>query len=165
PTKHTSIIKVEKKKKKTGKNKAQGNMQRRSHLNRLTEEQLQRQLDWCIEQLEQGMMSHKATSKQKEEASRALKTLRSSKAPLVKKRQVMRAMAGDYRKKMEEEKSKQLKLIQNGAATQKSVFHRRAGVKATTSESDTNSNNDLTAAPEKNFVFTPSKEEFFFNFL
>lgn len=49
-----------------------------------------------------------------EEASRALKTLRSSKAPLAKKRQVMRAMTGDYRKKMEEEKSKQYKLIQSG---------------------------------------------------
>lgn len=49
-----------------------------------------------------------------EEASRALKTLRSSKAPLVKKRQVMRAMAGDYRKKMEDESKKQYKLIQSG---------------------------------------------------
>lgn len=49
-----------------------------------------------------------------EEASRALKTLRSSKAPLAKKRQVMRAMSGDYRKKMEEEKHKQFKLIQAG---------------------------------------------------
>ncbi len=49
-----------------------------------------------------------------EEASRALKTLQSSKAPLAKKRQVMRAMTGDYRKKMEEEKNKQYKLIQSG---------------------------------------------------
>jgi len=49
-----------------------------------------------------------------EEASRSLKTLRSAKAPLAKKRQVMRAMTGDYRKKMDEEKSKQYKLIQNG---------------------------------------------------
>lgn len=49
-----------------------------------------------------------------EEASRALKTLRSSKAPLVKKRQVMRAMTGDYRQKMEEENKKQHKLIQTG---------------------------------------------------
>lgn len=49
-----------------------------------------------------------------EEASRALKTLRSSKAPLVKKRQVMRAMTGEYRKKMEDEKKKQFKLIQSG---------------------------------------------------
>lgn len=49
-----------------------------------------------------------------EEASRALKTLRSSKAPLAKKRQVMRAMTGDYRKKMEEERTRQFKLIQGG---------------------------------------------------
>lgn len=49
-----------------------------------------------------------------EETSKALKTLRSSKAPLVKKRQVMRAMAGDYRKKMEDESKKQHKLIQSG---------------------------------------------------
>lgn len=49
-----------------------------------------------------------------DEASRALKTLHSSKAPLPKKRQVMRAVTGDYRKKMEEEKTKQFKLIQSG---------------------------------------------------
>lgn len=187
PSDTAAASKSKKKKKKSGKNKAEGDKQKepkelpsdeqeseRAELS--TEEQLQRQLDWCIEQLEQGMRSHKATAKQKEDASRALKTLRSSKAPLVKKRQVMRAMAGDYRKKMEEEKSKQLKLIQNETAAaqlravsdfpQKSVFHRKAGIKATTSESDTNTNNlEATAAPEKNFVFTPSKEEFRFNFL
>ncbi|KAK1882081.1 UPF0488 protein C8orf33 like [Dissostichus eleginoides] len=100
------------------------------------EEQLNRQLDWCIEQLESGMMSQKGTPKQKEEASRALKTLRSTKAPLAKKRQVMRAMTGDYRKKMDQEKSKQHKLIKTEHASakvkevsdtpKKSVFHRRA---------------------------------------
>lgn len=177
-------VKSKKKKKKTGKNKAEDNAQNESNESTVeqqeseraelsTEEQLQRQLDWCIEQLEQGMRSHKATPKQKEEASRALKTLRSSKAPLVKKRQVMRAMAGDYRKKMEDEKSKQFKLIQNETASaqlravsdlpKKSVFHRRAGIKAA-SESDTNSNNLDATAPEKNFVLTPSKEEFRFDF-
>lgn len=182
-----ALSKSTKKKKKTGKNKAEGKTQKESNESAAdeqehekaelsTEEQLQRQLDWCIEQLEQGMRSHKATTKQKEEASRALKTLRSSKAPLVKKRQVMRAMAGDYRKKMEEDKSKQFKLIQNETASaqlravsefpKRSVFHRKAGIKASMSESDTNSNNlDATAALEKNFIFTPSKEEFRFNFL
>ncbi|TNN39695.1 UPF0488 protein C8orf33 [Liparis tanakae] len=103
------------------------------------EQQLNRQLDWCIEQLESGMLSQRATPKQKEEASRSLKTLRSSKAPLAKKRQVMRAMTGDYRKKMDEEKSKQYKLIQNEIASakvkvvsnspKKSSFHRRAEAK------------------------------------
>lgn len=49
-----------------------------------------------------------------EEACRALKTLRSSKAPMVKKRQVMRAVSGDYRKKMEQERERQFKLIHSG---------------------------------------------------
>ncbi|XP_038592282.1 UPF0488 protein C8orf33 homolog isoform X1 [Micropterus salmoides] len=147
------------------------------------EEQLNRQLDWCIEQLELGMRSPKGTPKQKEEASRALKTLRSSKAPLAKKRQVMRAMTGDYRKKMEEEKSKQYKLMQCEIASaqvkvvsdspKKCVFHRRAGVKTQTPATEENPQQtkaqvtDPTQTQEETsaFVFTPSKEEFRFNFL
>lgn len=52
-----------------------------------------------------------------EEALRAIKTLRNGKAPLVKKRQLMRAMFGDYRKKMEEERCKELKLMETGRRT------------------------------------------------
>ncbi|KAL3051297.1 hypothetical protein OYC64_001542 [Pagothenia borchgrevinki] len=148
------------------------------------EEQLNRQLDWCIEQLESGMMSQKGTPKQKEEASRALKTLRSTKAPLAKKRQVMRAMTGDYRKKMEQEKSKQHKLIKTELASakvkevsdtpKKSVFHRRADVKTQTPSTEDNlkQNEDLdkvlkaqTQEEKSDFVFTPSKEEFHFDFI
>lgn len=145
------------------------------------EEQLNRQLDWCIEQLELGLRSQKGTAKQKEEASRALKTLRSSKAPLVKKRQLMRAMTGDYRKKMEEEKSKQFKLIQSEMASahvkvvsdspKKSVFHRKAEVKAQTDGADesvqTSAARDAAPTDEqtRSFVFAPSNEEFQFNFL
>lgn len=135
------------------------------------EEQLNRQLDWCIEQLESGLRSQKGTQKQKEEAAHALKTLRSSKAPLAKKRQVMRAMTGDYRKKMEEEKTKQHRLIQNELASakvkvvadapKKSVFHRRAEVKANDTDVKDGSEEPASSA----FVFTPSKEEFRFNFL
>lgn len=51
-----------------------------------------------------------------DEALRTIKTLCSEKAVLAKKRQVMRAMFGDYRKKMAEEKQKQLKLMQTGKA-------------------------------------------------
>ncbi|KAI3365626.1 hypothetical protein L3Q82_010718, partial [Scortum barcoo] len=148
------------------------------------EEQLNRQLDWCIEQLELGMRSQRGTPKQKEEASRALKTLRSSKAPLAKKRQVMRTMTGDYRKKMEEEKSKQYKLIQGEIASaqvkvvsnppKKCIFHRRAEVKPQTPAKEENlqpteaRDTDLTPQTQEEtsaFVFTPSKEEFRFNFL
>ncbi|XP_053328130.1 UPF0488 protein C8orf33 homolog [Spea bombifrons] len=79
------------------------------------EEELRRELDWCIEQLEIGLQRQKSTPKQVEEATRAIKTLRSEKAALVKKRQVMRAMFGDYRSKMEQEKQKQLRLMQIAA--------------------------------------------------
>lgn len=148
------------------------------------EEQLNRQLDWCIEHLEKGMRSQKGTPKQKEEASHALKTLRSSKAPLVKKRQVMRAMTGEYRKKMEEEKNKQFKLIQSELASaqvkvvsdspKRSVFHQRAKVKSQTPAAEDSpqqaeaQQTDLTTQTQEKtsaFVFTPSKEEFRFNFL
>lgn len=145
------------------------------------EEQLSRQLDWCIEQLECSMSTQKIAPKQKEEASRALKTLRSSKAPLAKKRQVMRAMTGDYRKKMDEEKSRQYRLIQSEIASaevkvvsqspKKPLFHRRAVVKQTPAAAeklDDVQDTDLSAKTQEEtsaFVFTSSKEAFHFNFL
>ncbi|XP_061765229.1 UPF0488 protein C8orf33 homolog [Nerophis ophidion] len=134
------------------------------------EEEFKRQLHWCVEQLELGMKSQKATTTQKEDASHALKTLRSSKAPLVKKRQMMRAMAGDYRKKMEDEQSKQFKLIQSELASaqlkvksespKKSVFHRRAEGK----HEDYRQQSEGQES-ENSFAFTASKEAFRFNFL
>ncbi|XP_074519598.1 UPF0488 protein C8orf33 homolog [Halichoeres trimaculatus] len=176
-----------KKKKKSGKDKSSESTETQPKLASSTErkdgedaelsaeEQLNRQLDWCIEQLELGLKSQKATQKQKEEASHALKTLRSSKAPLAKKRQVMRAMTGDYRKKMEAEKSKQHKLIQNELASakvkvvadapKKSVFHRRAEVKTKDTDVEGQSEEPSSSSSSSAFVFTPSKEEFRFNFL
>ncbi|XP_030069061.1 UPF0488 protein C8orf33 homolog [Microcaecilia unicolor] len=74
--------------------------------------QLRREVDWCVEQLEFGLQRQKSTQKQVDEALRAIKILKSEKAPLVKKRQVMRGMFGDYRKKMEDERQKQLRLMQ-----------------------------------------------------
>ncbi|CAL8283439.1 unnamed protein product [Merluccius merluccius] len=148
------------------------------------EQQLQRELDWCIEKLELGLRTQKGTPKQKEDASRALKILRSSKAPLAKKRQVMRAMTGDYRKKMEEEKEKQMKLIQSAmtslqvktvsGSSKKSVFHRRAEVKTQVLKAGEESTKPTPAQASdqmqsenktSQFVFTPSKEEFKFNFV
>ncbi|XP_019749354.1 UPF0488 protein C8orf33 homolog [Hippocampus comes] len=140
------------------------------------EEQFKRQLDWCIEQLELGLKSQKATPKQREDTSHALKTLHSSKAPLVKKRQVMRAMAGDYRKKMEEEKSKQFKLIQNEVTSaqikvksespKKSFFHRRAQAKGENRTPTGAHNANPQTRPETSaFPCAASNEEFRFNFL
>ncbi|NXU61843.1 CH033 protein, partial [Horornis vulcanius] len=80
-----------------------------------SDEQLWKEVDWCVNQLELGLKTQKPTPKQAEEALRAIKTLRSDKAPLVKKRQLMRAMFGDYRKKMQEELSRELKLMETAA--------------------------------------------------
>ncbi|KAJ8245777.1 hypothetical protein GJAV_G00260210 [Gymnothorax javanicus] len=140
------------------------------------ERQLARELDWCAEQLELGLRTQKSSSKQMEEASRALKTLRSNKAPLVKKRQVMRAMFGDYRKKMEEDKAKQVKLIHAAAKSaritpvsepaKKPVFHRRAecNSQAQPQKPDTPSQEGRPGPSTENFVFAPTQEEFCFNF-
>ncbi|CAL8379305.1 unnamed protein product [Gadus morhua 'NCC'] len=145
------------------------------------EQQLQRELDWVMEQLSRGLETQKVTPKQREDASRALKILRSGKAPLAKKRQVMRAMTGDYRRKMEEERQKQLKLIQSAMTSlqvravpdpKKSVFHRRAGNKpGVPGAGEQNARPALTSDPllsgneTSHFVFTSSKEEFKFNFV
>ncbi|XP_036401387.1 UPF0488 protein C8orf33 homolog isoform X3 [Megalops cyprinoides] len=138
-----------------------------------SEQQLVRELDWCIEQLELGLRTQKSTPKQMEEASRALKTLRSSKAPLVKKRQVMRAMFGDYRKKMEEDKAKQVKLIQAAVKSarvtavsepaKKPVFHRRAECR-TQPQPGSQNQGETPGSSSDSFVFIPTQEEFCFNF-
>lgn len=149
------------------------------------DEQLNRELDWCIEQLELGLRTQKTSSKQREEASRALKTLRSSKAPLVKKRQVMRAISGDYRKKMEEERARQFRLIQSAMTSArvtsvtecKPVFHRRTerNTQPTDKTDQSQETHTLQGPRETNehkethddtkpFVFTKTHEEFCFNF-
>ncbi|XP_014872370.1 UPF0488 protein C8orf33 homolog [Poecilia latipinna] len=178
--------KTKKKKKKSGKKKPSDSdtQQKPTEENQKEEElspeeQLNRELNWCIEQLQLGMKSQKGTPKQKEEASRALKTLRSSKAPLVKKRQLMRALTGDYRKKMEEEKNKQFHLIQSETASaqvkvvsdspKKSVFHRRAEARAgpgawQAQQRRTEPRGAATQEETPAFSFVPSQEEFHFNF-
>ncbi|XP_066053851.1 UPF0488 protein C8orf33 homolog [Chamaea fasciata] len=85
------------------------------------DEQLWKELDWCVNQLELGLKTQKPTPKQAEEALRAIRTLRSDKAPLVKKRQLMRAMFGDYRKKMQEELCRELKLMETAARSARIV--------------------------------------------
>ncbi|XP_067128640.1 UPF0488 protein CG14286 [Centruroides vittatus] len=67
------------------------------------------ELLWCIEQLQISLSSDKLNSRQTEDSKKMLKILRNSKAPLVKKRQVMRQAFGDYRSKMKNEE-KQFKL-------------------------------------------------------
>ncbi|NXT35718.1 CH033 protein, partial [Pelecanoides urinatrix] len=143
-----------------------------------SDDQLWKEVDWCVEQLELGLKTQKSTPKQVEEALRAIKTLRNDKAPLVKKRQLMRAMFGDYRKKMEEEWCKELKLMEAAVKSARVVevkgnvrnkncqfIRKRSGAcrksqgsAGSPSESPRTFNTGL-------FKFTTSQEEFRFNFL
>ncbi|XP_061206785.1 UPF0488 protein C8orf33 homolog [Neopsephotus bourkii] len=141
-------------------------------------DQLWKEVDWCVEQLELGLKTQKSTPKQVDEALRAIKTLRSDKAPLVKKRQLMRAMFGNYRKKMEEELCKELKLmeaavksarvvkVKRNICKKKGQFIRKCSEACRKSQDSagclSESPRTLNTGP---FKFTPSQEEFRFNFL
>jgi len=83
------------------------------------------ELTWCIQQLERGLERQNPDSKQVAETIKIIKILKSSKAPLVKKRQAMRNALGDYRKKMKDEEKKSLSGMHH------SKFTQSAGLKAT----------------------------------
>lgn len=58
------------------------------------------QVEWCIGQLELGLHRRDATKAQKDSNEKNIRTLRSLKVPLPRKRQLMRNLFGDYRSKM-----------------------------------------------------------------
>ncbi|XP_010083896.1 PREDICTED: UPF0488 protein C8orf33 homolog [Pterocles gutturalis] len=142
-----------------------------------SDDQLWEEVDWCVEQLELGLKTQKSTPKQAEEALRAIKTLRSDKAPLVKKRQLMRVMFGDYRKKMEEERRKELKLMEAAAKSARIVevkrnihnknyqFIRKHSGACRKSQSSAESPSEPPRTLNTDlFKSTTSEEEFRFNF-
>lgn len=142
-----------------------------------SDDQLWKEVDWCVEQLELGLKTQKSTPKQAEEALRAIKTLRNDKAPLVKKRQVMRTLFGDYRKKMEEERCKQLKLMQAAAKSARimevkesirnkncQVIRKRSGACRKSQDSAGSPSESPGTLNTGSFRFTTSQEEFRFNF-
>ncbi|XP_015280602.1 PREDICTED: uncharacterized protein LOC107122086 isoform X2 [Gekko japonicus] len=141
------------------------------------DEQVKREVEWCVEQLELGLKTQKSTPKQRDEALRAIKTLRSEKAVLAKKRQIMRLMFGDYRKKMAEERQKQLKSMQAASkaaritevpedARRKSsqVFRKSTEVAGKSQNSEGPLLHFTRTANACSFRFMPSQEEFQFNF-
>ncbi|KAK3551536.1 hypothetical protein QTP70_017344 [Hemibagrus guttatus] len=129
-----------------------------------------------VNKMSEEAPKQESTELVREEASRALKTLRSSKAPIVKKRQVMRAVSGDYRKKMEEDRERQYKMIRSVMSTAKvmcvseprcrGVYHRQAETRKAPARSTDTSEASLPAEQTDGarFVFRPSGEEFHFNF-
>ncbi|XP_049691443.1 N-acetylglucosamine-6-phosphate deacetylase isoform X2 [Accipiter gentilis] len=143
-----------------------------------SDDQLWKEVDWCVEQLELGLKTQKSTPKQVEEALRAIKTLRNDKAPLVKKRQLMRAMFGDYRKKMEEERCKELKLMEMAVKSARIVevkgsirnkncrFIRKCSGACRKSQGSAGSPSESPRTLNTgSFKFTTSQDKFCFNFL
>ncbi|XP_058555532.1 UPF0488 protein C8orf33 homolog isoform X1 [Neofelis nebulosa] len=80
-------------------------------------EQLVRELAWCVEQLELGLKMQRPSQKQKEQALGAIRTLRSERTPLPRKRQLMRSLFGDYRAQMEAERREALRVLRTAART------------------------------------------------
>ncbi|XP_068003475.1 UPF0488 protein C8orf33 homolog [Melanerpes formicivorus] len=113
------------KKAKAEANRGQKDTSQQAEAPQQLEEQVWKEVDWCVEQLELGLKTQKSTPRQAAEAVQAIRTLRSDKAPLVKKRQLMRAMFGDYRKKMEEEWCRELKLMEAAVKSARVVAMQR----------------------------------------
>lgn len=66
--------------------------------------QFEVELCWCVQQLEITMQTTgKLNQKQMQDAEKNLKILKSPTQMLIKKRQLMRTLFGDYRSKMAEE--------------------------------------------------------------
>uniref|UniRef100_A0A8C7BYM8 Uncharacterized protein n=1 Tax=Neovison vison TaxID=452646 RepID=A0A8C7BYM8_NEOVI len=78
-------------------------------------EQLARELAWCVDQLELGLKMQRPSPRQKEQATGALRTLRSERTPLPRKRQLMRSLFGDYRAQMEAERREALRALRTAA--------------------------------------------------
>uniref|UniRef100_L7M2F1 Uncharacterized protein n=1 Tax=Rhipicephalus pulchellus TaxID=72859 RepID=L7M2F1_RHIPC len=119
-------------------------------------EKFERELKWCIEQLNISLSHADAKKKNYNEELRALQTLQSVKAPVAKKRQVMSVTLGNYRAKMEQEKAKfitdstrKTRLQPQPSAETKSVFLR----KVATGDKDSQPGGPVTATEFKfNFV-------------
>ncbi|XP_064598760.1 uncharacterized protein LOC135465450 [Liolophura sinensis] len=111
-------------------------------------EQFERELCWCIEQLELGLSTKAPDSRQAREAVKVLRVLRNPKTLLVKKRQVMRVTFGDYRKKIEAEEKKlaakasKISLTTEKSSNQSKVY--RLCQNKQPSKVDTNQKVDVT---------------------
>ena len=64
---------------------------------------LEQELEWCIAQLEMGLSRSDASKTQKQESLKFIRTLRSEKTALPRKRQLMKNLFGDYRTRMRRE--------------------------------------------------------------
>lgn len=75
------------------------------------DDQLKVEIEWCLARLEEKLADLDPYSKQAQEAAKVHRILKSSKAPVIKKRQAMRNMFGDYREKMKAAEKKKLQAM------------------------------------------------------
>ncbi|CAH3037930.1 unnamed protein product [Porites lobata] len=136
------------------------------------EEKFHRELNWCIEQLEMGLAFQKPDKKQAEVAHRHLRSLKSSKTPMPRKRQIMYSLFGDYRKKIQDDQRNQRqesaavvspKLSSVKQEDQKSIFVKVCQVKSTDSGRQKAPEEENDALNE-NWKFQKSDNSFKFNF-
>ena len=83
---------------------------------------LEEELEWCVRQLELGTLRSDASKAQKQENERHVRTLCSPKAPLPRKRQLMRSLFGDYRSKMKLETCPSADLVTKIVAIEKEAL-------------------------------------------
>ncbi|KAI8120363.1 UPF0488 protein [Lucilia cuprina] len=113
-----------------------------------TDSQFELELCWCVHQLENALNSGKLSQKVAEDTIKNLKVLKGNSAPLIKKRQVMKAALGDYRAKMKEEEKKmslapkQIKFTNSAEVNKKSSFVKKSAI--------------LTSGKDFKFNFNPS---------
>ena len=66
-----------------------------------TQSNFTQELQWCIAQLKLGLSQADASKPQKQDNEKFIRTLKSEKTPLPRKRQLMKNLFGDYRSRMQ----------------------------------------------------------------
>ena len=116
-----------------------------SEVTSVTKSTFDQELDWCIGQLELGMLRPGASKSQKQQNEKNIHSLQSSKTSIPKKRQLMRSIFGDYRSKMKSRPlpeslvAKETKLEPAKAEVIETVgtyYRRSSGMKAELHEHD-----------------------------
>ena len=67
------------------------------------DEKYEKEVAWCIEQLEIGLKRPNVTKEQEKESKSVIAKLKSNQIPKVQKRHLMHVVFGDYRKHMAEQ--------------------------------------------------------------
>lgn len=123
---------------------------------------LEEELQWCVWQLELGILRLDASKAQRQENERHLRTLNSPKAPLARKRQLMRSLFGDYRSKMKQqpfphaEREPKIVAVKRSTAASSATYFRKAAPRKSLSSAHSltlDTHNGGTAMADATFCF------------